>query len=883
MKEKRSRNDKLQRERLSLGWRQEEVAEKLGVDVRTVRRWESGHPVRPLNISGLTQLFGKSAEELGLIEEGADDTSGLTVTQPLEDASISLSTRDSLEHDQVKRSTADYTLPIQPTPLIGREPEIAAVKQLLCREEVRLLTLTGSGGTGKTRLGVQVAHELRNIFADGVFFVSLAPIREPSLVSTAIAQTLGIWEVGGQSLLDSLKTYLRDKQLLLLLDNFEQVLSAAGQIADLLAACSMLKILVTSREMLHIRAEYEFVVPPLPLPERLSSGVRPDLVTLSRNPAIALFVQRAQSIKPDFQVTLSNIVPVTEICIRLDGLPLAIELAAARSKLLTPQALLTWLERRLLVLTGGPKDVPLRQQTLRNTIEWSYDLLNAEEQRLFRRLSIFVGGFILEAVVAFCSLLGDTTVSALNRIDSLIDKSLLQPMKQSDEEEQRFIMLETICEYGQEALAAHGEMEVVRRSHALTYLEVAEQAEPELLGPQQAQWLERLDRESGNLRAAMQWWLEQPDHSGVEKALRLGGALQQFWEVRGYRSEGRKFLQRALTAKAEVAPSVRAKALDAAIVLAVNQSDLDQAVALCEENLALCREHKDARGTALSIHRLSWIAWARGRLVEARSMEEGALALFRKLGDKWGIAASLEGAASVALDQADYARAYTFLEECLALWRELGNEWGLAYSLWLLACVVFYSEGDGMKALPIIEESLSYSRKLRHKSSVSYALITLGFVFFFQGNIDKARSIFEESLALSREIGDWRSIASGLYAFGWIAFSQGDYTTARAHYWESLAILKDLDHQWIIALSIEGLAMVAGAQGQLTEAARLWGASEALREAISAPVPPVNRILYEQLKDALCTQLGEDAFTSALVEGRAMTREEVLTVQKPMS
>ncbi len=881
MKGKRSHNNKLQRERLARGWKQEEVAEKLGVDVRTVRRWEGGHPVSLLNIVGLTQFFGKSAVELGLGEDGTEDISSSTTAQLDENITISLSTNNLLEYDQhdlQRKSTAAFMLPTQPTPLIGREQEILTAKQLLSREEVRLLTLTGSGGTGKTRLGIQVAHELRNTFADGAYFVNLAPIHEPPLISTAIAQTLGIWEVVGQSLLDSLKIYLREKQLLLLLDNFEQIVNAAAIVADLLTTCPKLKILVTSREVLHVQAEYVFVVPPLALPDRSFSTIQPDLVALFRNPAIELFVQRAQAIKLDFQATATNVTTLAEICIRLDGLPLAIELAAARSKLLPPRALLTWLESRLLVLTGGPQDAPFRQQTLRNTIKWSYDLLSVEEQRLFRWLSIFSGGFSLEAVVAFCVFLNDTAVSVLDRVDSLLDKSLLQLMKQVGAEEPRFTMLETIREYGLEALAAHQEMEKVLRSHALTYLDFAEQAEPELIGPQQAMWLERLESDSSNLRAAMQWWLAQPDNGGAEMALRLGGALQQFWDVRGYRSEGREFLRQALTEKADAAPSVRAKALDAAIVLTVNQSDLDQAVALCEENLALCRAHKDERGTALAIHRMAWIAWARGRLVEARSMEEGALLLFHKLGDRWGIAASLEVAASVALDQGDYSRAHTLLQECLPLWRELGNEWGLAYSLWLLACVIFYSEGDGMKSLPLLEESLSYSRKLRHKSSVSYALITLGFIFFFKGEIDKAQSIFEESMALAREIGDQRSIASGLYAFGWVAFGQADYVTARNRYRESLAILKDLGHQWIIALSIEGLAMVAGTQGQLAESARLWGAADALRETISASVPPVNHILYEQLKDTLRSQLGENTFTKGLLEGRSMTLDEILTL-----
>ena len=411
-----------------------------------------------------------------------------------------------------------HNLPVQFTQLIGREQEVATVQDLLQSEDVRLVTLTGPGGTGKTRLGLQVAAELCDLFTDGVYFVNLAPISDPNIVVPTIAQTLSIREVTSRSLPERLKEELQQKQLLLLLDNFEQVVSAALQVMDLLDACPKLKVLVTSREVLRVRAEREFAVLPLALPDPIHL---PALTVLSHYAAVTLFIQRAQAVKPAFQLTPMNARAIAEICVWLDGLPLAIELAAARVKLYPPQALLARLEQGLQILTSGARDVPVRQQSLRNTIAWSYDLLNAEEQQLFRWLSIFVGGCTLEAVEAICRSAGDERTEVLQTVASLIDKSLVQQTGQ--DEEPRLMMLETIREYGLECLAASKELEDTRQAHAQYYLALAAQVEPELSGPQQAEWLERLEREHDNLRAALHWSLEQGEagHS-METALRLG-------------------------------------------------------------------------------------------------------------------------------------------------------------------------------------------------------------------------------------------------------------------------------------------------------------------------------------------------------------------------
>src|SRR6266581_8182368 len=464
-------------------------------------------------------------------------------------------------------------LPIQPTPFIGREQEVQECLHLLRRDEVRLLTLTGPGGIGKTRLALQVAAELSDLFPDGLYFVNLAPLRDPGLVLPTIAQALDLHELAEQPLLDLVKAFLREKQLLLLLDNFEQVVSAALQVAELLSACPRLKVLVTSRMGLHVQAEQEFAIPPLCVPDPRQL---PEVVALAQYDALALFIQRAQATRPAFQLSHANARAVAEICLRLDGLPLAIELAAARIKLLPPQALLARLTPRLTLLSSGARDVPERQQTLRNTIAWSYQLLDVEVQRLFRRLSVFVGGCTLQAIEAMGAALDGEAGGVFEGVACLLDQSLLQ-QSESEGEEPRLVMLETIREYAWECLESLGERETTCQAHAEYYVTLAEKAEPELAGPQQAVWLERFEREYDNLRAALQWLLERGEAGqSMEMALRLAGALRGFWEVRGHWSEGRDFLERALAGSKGVAVPVQVKALKAAAHLAYVQGDTDR-------------------------------------------------------------------------------------------------------------------------------------------------------------------------------------------------------------------------------------------------------------------------------------------------------------------
>jgi predicted ATPase/DNA-binding CsgD family transcriptional regulator len=781
----------------------------------------------------------------------------------------------------VKAQSSFSELPATLTALIGREQERTALCRLLRRQEVRLVTLTGTGGVGKTRLGLQVATDLLDNFADGVHFISLAPISDPDLVMPTIAGTLDIKETAAQPLLARLKASLQNQQQLLVLDNFEQILPAAPQLTDLLASCPQLKLLVTSRSTLHLQGEHEFPVPPLAVPDLKQL---PEQEALAQYAAIALFLQRTQAMRPDFQLTQANARAIVEICVRLDGLPLAIELAAARIKLLPPLALLRRLSHRLEVLTGGAQDLPARQQTLRNTIQWSYDLLSKEEQRLFRWLSIFVGGCTLETAEVLCQAGSGQASSVLEGVASLLDKSLVQQTEREGEEA-RLVMLETLREFGLESLQGYGELEAARRAHARYYLELAEQARLELLGPQQATGLQRLQQEHDNLRAALEWGLEEATEQVTERrelALRLSAALEAFWLQHGHYREAHVFLERALASGEGESAPLRARVLQAAAWIAISRGDHERAEVLAKQSLALCRELDETRGIAHSLFLLGRVAWAMGKTTEALSISEERLRLIRRIGGPGEVADALVHLAYQLSTHGEYTRGETLFEEALGLFRKVGNELMIGGTLIQSAFTLWFAQGDVATIRQRLQEGQALIKKVgsRHWSAMSSWVAAL--VALRESETVKAASLIQESLAIYREMDSRWFIAFTLHYLGRVEAQQGELTADNS-YLESLALCRELGERFITPFNLEGLAGLAAAQGALRWAAQLWGAAEALREVTAVPLPPADRASYEQAVRGARAQLGEPAFAAAWQEGRTMTPAQALAAQGPVT
>ncbi len=720
-------------------------------------------------------------------------------------------------------------LPVQRTAFIGREHEAAALRHLLSRVDVQLVTLTGPGGIGKTRLALQVAAEIANEFPGGVCFVPLSAVGERGLIASTIAQAVGMRETGNQSPQESLKEFVAglDQPMLLLLDNFEHLVSAAPVVAQLLTTGPKLKVVVTSQAPLHVYGEHEFPVPPLALPDCKSI---PPLEVLSRLPAVALFVERARAVKHEFALTKENAPAVAAICARLDGLPLAIELAAARIKLLSPSAMLARLESRLNLLTGGARDLPTRQQTLRSTVDWSYGLLNAAEQTLFRRLSVFTGGCTLEAVEAVCDTKGDLGIEVLDGMASMVDKSLAQHVEQADAES-RFLMLSTIREYALERLAESDDESATRRAHAAYYLVLAEEGAEELVA--HPEWLDRFEVEHDNFRMALDYLIETGD---ADWGLRLGAALFRFWETREYLTEGRDAIARLLALEGAAArPKLRARLLFAAAVLAGEQGDYASAQQLLEDSLESCLELNDNRGVAVALNALAVNARDRGELARASLLFERCVAIWKDLGDSADIARALSNLANVTKLQGEYARASSLYDECLTMFRKAGDDAGVAWTL--------NYQGDVARQ---------------------------------KADFVAARSFCEQSLAAFRQLRDGWGIASALSDLASLSCDQGNNAEARRLYGESIKMFQELGHKRGIARVLECLAASAAAQSNAGQALHLAGAAAALRQRLGAPLTPAEQPRLEKALDFARRTLGNAAGLTAWMEGWAMPVDQAV-------
>jgi len=798
-------------------------------------------------------------------------------------------------------------IPLQPNLLVGREAEVGQAQKLLLRPGVRILTFSGPGGTGKTRLALQVAADMIDVFDDGAYFVPLADVRDPDLFASTVAHAMNMREEGARPVVEQLKELIGGKRILLVLDNFEQVLPAAPVVSDLLSACPQLEILVTSRAVLRLSGEHEFPVPPLGLPRM--RHLPPVEVLLRDFPAVALFVQRAAAVKPDFALTEENKQTVAEICTRLDGLPLGIELAASRIKLLPPQMMLTKLESALKLLTGGARDLPARQQTLRGAIAWSYDLMEPGERTLWQRLSVFQGGCSFEAAEAVCN--ADGTLDVLDGLGSLADQSLLRQGEQEElHGEPRFTMLLTLREFAAERLQESGEEGEIRSQHAAFFRRMAQASEPELTGPRQDALLDHLAAEHDNLRGALDWLVRE----NPEAALEMAGSLWRFWELRSHFGEARERLDEVLDLAPE-ASSNRAKALRGAGIIAYNLGDYPtarrralesqeiwraggdhagvadsytdlgiietdvgdyvKARAHHEMALGLRTDMKDHRGVARSSSNLGQIAERLGEFETARSYYEQSLSTRRKAQDRSGVATALMNLGNLARRQGDYSTARERYDESLAIRRGLGHVQGMASALNALGLVEMF-QGSFEESKRHFLEARDLLRDLGARADEAAVLGNLGEVTEQLGDVEHARACLEESLSIERGLGNARHVAYALGTLGRLNTRLRYFGTARQYLTECLRTLKDVGEPDAIAQTLETWARLEASEGSGERALTLAAAAAALRRQVGAPAPEALQQELDRELEAVREEMVSAEIERAELRGQGLSQHDAI-------
>jgi len=721
--------------------------------------------------------------------------------------------------------TIPHNLPTSLTRFVGRANDLKAIKDRLAKS--RLVTLTGLGGVGKTRLALKIAHELVETFDDGVWWVDLASLEDPDLVAQTVAKVLGIREAAGQPLLETLSDQLKSKRLLLVLDNCEHVLDASAQLAKtLLEACPQLQVMATSRDALHLVGETHWGVGPLSLPELLDEA--PDVEVMKQFEAVTLFVERAQAVKPNFQVSEENAHAVAYLCHHLDGIPLALELAAARVKVLSVQKLVERLGDSFGLLSGGRKTVP-RQQTLRAAIDWSYEPLADEEKTLLNRLSVFRGGFSLEAAEAVCAG-GDLEIEGvLDWLGQLVEKSLVEVASDGE----RYRLLQIVKQYSREQLEAVDEVESLNDLHLAYFVELGANSQLALIGPEQRMWLQMLEAEHNNMRAALAWGLEQ---SKAEEVLRLSAGLGRFWGFSGRMGEGRKWLASALELRKETSLLIQGSALHWQGSLAGQQGDYDAAEASLRESLELYRTCDNPKGICAVLNMLANVAYLHNDLKEARSMYQQSVDISRKLGDTHSMGAVLNNLGNVARAQKDYDAARKYYEECVTICRQRRTE----------------------------------------DRIISRALGNLGVLSRYAGEYEKAQACLEESLTIFESIGDKQGRADALNNLGVLALQQERFPQAQTYFEKSAELCGETGDQYALTHNVAGLAHVVSWQNQPQQAAQLQGAVAAQFAEMGVKVDDGKLDVYDGMTTTLQADLGQNNYQRAFAEGQKLSLTQAL-------